>query len=119
MLELVKSRKNISEKAKLAENNLAAVRQVVKDRSYHNWARLLAELASAAPQTVLIQNLQSRGDNVMEINGLAVSFEAVNSFVGLLGRSEGISSASLVSAGQDTRFSSGLINYLIVCSLSR
>jgi Tfp pilus assembly PilM family ATPase/Tfp pilus assembly protein PilN len=118
MLELVKSRKDISEKSRLAENTLAAVRRVVESRSCHNWAKLLTDLASAMPQTVLIQNLQSKGDNIMKIDGLAVSFEAVNDFIGLLGKSKGISSVSLASAGQDTKFN-GLIDYSIVCSLSQ
>ena len=43
MLELVKSRKDISEKSRLAENTLAAVRRVVESRSCHNWAKLLAD----------------------------------------------------------------------------
>jgi Tfp pilus assembly PilM family ATPase/Tfp pilus assembly protein PilN len=117
MLKLVESRKDISEKVKLAKDNLAVVRQVVEDRSYHNWAKLLAELASAVPQTVLIQNLQGKGDNAMKIDGLAVSFEAVSNFVDLLGQSKEISSASLTSAGQNTKFGNGLIDYSIVCSL--
>jgi Tfp pilus assembly PilM family ATPase/Tfp pilus assembly protein PilN len=119
MLELAESKRNVSEKAKFTENNLATVLKVVEDRSYHNWAELLAELANIVPQTVLIKNLQGKGDNIMEINGLAVSFEAVNNFVGLLGQSKRISSASLVSASQVTKFGSRLIDYSIVCSLTQ
>ena len=119
MLGLVESKRNVNEKAELTENNLATVLKVVEDRSYHNWAKLLAELANIVPQTVLIKNLQGKGDNIMEINGLAVSFEAVNNFVGLLGQSKRISSASLISASQDTKFGSRLIDYSIVCSLTQ
>ena len=54
----------------------------------------------------------------MKIDGLAVSFEAVNDFIGLLGKSKGISSVSLASASQNTKFN-GLIDYSIVCSLSQ
>ena len=117
ILELVKSKKDIDEKVKFAENNLATVRKTVGDKSCHNWAKLLAELAGAVPQTVLIQNLQGKGDNIMKIDGLAVSYEAVSDFVGLLGQSKGISSASLASVGQNTKFGNGLIDYSIVCSL--
>ena len=119
MLGLVESKRNVNEKAELAENNLATVLKVVEDRSYHNWAKLLAELANIVPQTVLIKNLQGKGDNIMEINGLAVSFEAVNDFVGLLGKSKGMSSASVASVGQNTKFGNGLIDYSIVCSLTQ
>jgi Tfp pilus assembly protein PilN len=119
MLELVKSRKDISEKTKVAENTLAAVRRVVRDRNCHNWAGLLADMANAVPQTVLIQNLQGRDDNTMKIDGLAVSFEAVNDFIGLLGKSKGISSVSLASANRNMKFDNGLIDYSIVCSLSQ
>ena len=119
MLALVESRKGIGEKVRLAENTLVAVQRVVGDRSCHNWAKLLTDLAGAVPQTVLIQNLQGRSDNVMKIDGLAVSFEAVNDFIGLLGKSKRISSVSLASASQNTKFGSGLIDYSIVCSLSQ
>ncbi len=117
MLKLAGSERNVSKRAKLAENNLAAVLKAVEDRSYHNWGKLLTELANIVPQTVLIENLQGKGDNIMEIDGLAVSYEAVNNLVGLLGQSKRINSASLVSANQVTRFGNRLIDYSIVCSL--
>jgi Tfp pilus assembly protein PilN len=118
-LELIQSKKDIGEKSRLAENTLAAVQRVVKDRNCHNWAKLLTDLANAVPQTVLIQNLQGKGDNLMKIDGLAVSFEAVNDFIGRLGKSKGITSVSLASASRNTKFGNGLIDYSIVCSLSQ
>ena len=118
MLALVESKKDISEKSRLAENTLAAVRRVIGDRSCHNWGKLLTDLAGTVPQTVLVRNLQSKGDNIMKIDGLAVSFEAVNDFMSLLGKSKGISSISLASASQDMKLK-GLIDYSIVCSLSQ
>lgn len=119
ILELAESKKDISEKNVLVEGNLAAIQKAVEDRSYHNWAKLLAELAVAVPQTVLIQNLQGRDGDTMEIEGLAVNFEAVSSFVGVLRQNKQISSATLVSAGQNTEFGNGLIDYSIVCSLAQ
>lgn len=119
MLKLIESKRNISEKARLAENNLATARKAVEDRSCHNWAKFLAELADIAPQTVLLENLQCKDGNIMKIDGLAVSYEAVNNFVALLGQSKRMSSVSLTSAGQSAKFGNGLIYYSIVCSLTQ
>jgi Tfp pilus assembly protein PilN len=110
--------RNISRKTKLAENNLATVSKTIENKSWHNWGKLLTELADITPQTVLIKNLRTENDNTVRIDGLAVSFEAVNSFVGLLEQSSQISSASLSSAGQETKSGNGLIDYSITCSLT-
>jgi Tfp pilus assembly protein PilN len=115
--ELIKSKKDISEKASRTENGVASVQQAFEYRSYHDWAKILAELAEIVPQTVLIQSLQGKGDDIIEIQGLAVNFEAVNNFLGLLGKSREMSSASLTSVGQNTQSSNGLIDYSIECSL--
>ena len=117
--QAIESRKDINGKLSDMEKNLSAVNKAAKDRSYHNWAKLLTELVKNVPQTVLIQNLQGKGENIMEIDGLATNYDAVNSFVGLLSRNKLISEASLADAGQDTEHGSGLINYKIVCALAQ
>ena len=118
-LGLVWTKRNVDEKTRLMKSNLEAVLKVVEDNSCHNWGKLLAELANITPQTVLIKNLRGKGGNKMEIDGLAVSFEAVNNFVALLELSRQMSSVSLVSAGQAAKADSRLIDYSIVCSLAQ
>jgi Tfp pilus assembly protein PilN len=119
ILALVDSKRDISEKTKLLENNLAAVQQAVADRTWRSWAALLVELAGAVPQTILIEDLDARDDKTMKIEGLAINYEAVNSFINLLEQSRKINSVSLNSAGQSMKFGGGLIDYSIICSLAK
>lgn len=119
MLALVDSKRDINGKTKLLENNLAAIQQAVDGRTWHSWAALLVELAGAVPQTILIEGLDARDDKTMKIEGLAINYEAVNSFVNLLEQSRKISSVSLNSAGQSTKFGGGLVDYSIICSLAK
>jgi len=118
MIGLVESKRNINRKTRLAANNLASISKIIEDKSWYNWSELLTELANITPQTVLIKKLQTENDNRIKIDGFAVNFEAVNGFVGLLEQSRKISSASLISAGQDTKPGGGLIDYSIVCCLT-
>jgi Tfp pilus assembly PilM family ATPase/Tfp pilus assembly protein PilN len=115
--ELIKSKENIIDKSGRVESYLAALRQVVGKRNCYNWAKFLVELTNITPQTVMIRNLQIKNDSVMKIDGSAVNHKSLNDFVGLLGQSKEISSASLASATQDVKRNSGLINYSIVCYL--
>ncbi len=118
MFELVESKRDVNNKIKLMENNLIEISQVVKNAKWCNWGRLLSELVNVAPQTVLVRNIRGDNGNTMKIDGLAVNFEAVNSFVGLLEQSRQISSVTLASAGQGTKSGKGLVNYSIVCNLA-
>jgi Tfp pilus assembly PilM family ATPase/Tfp pilus assembly protein PilN len=117
MLTLIGSKKDINEKAKFTENTLSAVQQAIKGRNYHDWSKILTELAETVPQTVLIQNLQGKGNDMIRIEGLAVDFESVSNFVSLLDKSKEMNSASLASVGQNTKSGNGLIDYAIVCFL--
>jgi Tfp pilus assembly protein PilN len=119
MQQMIKVRKDIDGRLDVMKNNLSIVNKTVEDRSYHNWARLLAELVKAVPQTILIQNLQGRSDNVIEIEGLATNYDAVNSFVNNLSHNKMFGEATLADAGQDVKYGSGFIGYKIVCSLAK
>lgn len=117
MVGLAESEREINMKTTLAASELDAISKAVDDKRWHNWGSLLAELADVTPRTILIKNLRKDNDNTVKIDGLAVSFEAVDSFIGLLQRSGQIASASIVSAGQDTKSGNGLVDYSIACSL--
>ncbi|MGB8226769.1 MAG: pilus assembly protein PilM [Sedimentisphaerales bacterium] len=119
ILALADSKKDINGKIKLIENNLAAIQNAVDGRTWHGWAALLVELAGAVPQTILMERLDTRDDNTMKIEGLAINYEAVNSFVNLLEQNRKISSVSLNSAGQSAKYGGGLIDYSIVCFLAK
>lgn len=119
MQQIIEVRKDIDSRLGSMKNNLSAVNKAVAGRSYHNWGRLLAELVKNVPQTILIQNLQGKGGNVIEIEGLATNYGAVDSFVNNLSHSQMFGEATLADAGQDAKYGSGFVNYKIVCSLAK
>lgn len=119
MQQMIGVRKDIDSRLGIMKNNLSIVNKAVEDKSYHNWAKLLAELVKEVPQTILIQNLQGKGENVIEIEGLATNYEAVNSFMSNLSQNKMIDEATLADAGQDTKYRSGFVGYKIVCSLAK
>ncbi|MGA2915170.1 MAG: pilus assembly protein PilM [Sedimentisphaerales bacterium] len=119
IVALVESKKAIDEKISLIELNNAAIEKSINNRKYHNWAKLLVELAGAMPNTVLMENLESRDDGSMKIEGLAINYESANRFVNLLEQSRKIDTASLVSANQSAKFGGGLIDYSIMCSFAK
>jgi Tfp pilus assembly protein PilN len=119
MQQMIMVRKDIDSKLGVMKSNLSIVSKAVENRNYHNWAKLLAELVKNVPQTILIQNLEGRGENVIEIEGLAANYDAVNSFVNNLSRSKMFGEATLADAGQDVKYSTGFVGYKIVCSLAQ
>ncbi|MFA6186378.1 MAG: pilus assembly protein PilM [Phycisphaerae bacterium] len=119
MQQMIENRKDIDSRLGVMKNNLSIVNKAVEARSYHNWARLLSELARNVPQTILIQNLQGKGENVIEIEGLATNYDAVNSFMSNLSQNKMISEATLADAGQDAKYGSKFVGYKIVCSLAK
>ena len=54
------------------------------------------DLRGRAPKAVRIANLSGKGDSMMLLEGLALSYEAIHLFVNLLEQSENIDSASLL-----------------------
>ena len=80
------------------------------------WAGVLGDIRSAIPKTVRITGLLHVGGSGVSIEGLAMSYEAVQLFAETLGECEHIASASLLeSRGEETQ--EGLIRYSIGCSV--
>jgi Tfp pilus assembly protein PilN len=119
MQQMIEVRKDIDSRLGVMKSNLSIVNKAVENRSYHNWAKLLAELVKNVPQTILIQNLEGKGENVIEIEGLATNYDAVNSFVSNLSHSKMFGEATLADAGQDAKYGSRFVGYKIVCSLAQ
>jgi Tfp pilus assembly protein PilN len=119
MQQMIEVRKDVDSRLGVIKSNLSVVNKAVEDRSYHNWARLLAELIKNVPQTILIQNLEDKGKDEIEIEGLAANYDAVNNFVNNLSRSKMFGEATLADAGKDAKYGSGFIGYKIVCSLAQ
>ena len=80
-----------------------------------DWSSLLKEIRSLTPRSVCITSLLSPERSVMILEGLAVSYDAVNLFIEMLNKSEHIGSASLIETEKDNN-ASGLVRYAINCS---
>ncbi|MDD5134256.1 MAG: pilus assembly protein PilM [Phycisphaerae bacterium] len=117
--QMVKSRKNLNGKLSNMENCISAVNRLNEGKSYQNWAGLLAGLVNTVPQTVLIENLEEKGGNIMEIDGVAVNYDSISSFVNLLTQKGLVESASLKNSSRSTKYSNGMIDYKIVCYLKQ
>ena len=118
MQQMIEVRKDIDGRLDAVKNNLSIVNKAVEDKSYHNWAKLLSELARNVPQTILMQSLEGKGANVIEIEGLATNYDAVNSFMSSLSQNKMFDEATLADAGQDAKYGSKFVGYKIICSLA-
>ncbi|MHB0945648.1 MAG: pilus assembly protein PilM [Sedimentisphaerales bacterium] len=119
MQRMIEVRKDIDGRLDAVKNNLSIVNKAVENKSYHNWAKLLSELARNVPQTILMQSLEGKGENIIEIEGLATNYDAVNSFMSSLSQNKMFDEATLADAGQDAKYGSKFVGYKIICSLAK
>lgn len=82
-----------------------------------NWAGLLNDIGNRTPKNVRIAQLSHQGSAAMRLEGLTVSYEAVNLFVDMLNESSLIDSASEIET-EKLDPHSGLIMYKIECTLT-
>lgn len=117
--QMVGLRKNLNDEFNNIQNGILVMNKLTEEKGYHNWAGLLAGLVRVIPPTVLIENLEGKGDNAMEIDGVAVNYDAINSFVNLLTQEGLVRAASLKDSKQNAKYGNGMINYKIVCYLKQ
>ena len=82
------------------------------------WEPILNDIKIAAPKTVRITEIFSRENSDISLNGLALSYEAIYSFIEKLSTSKNIKSASLVGS-QNHNQPDSLVEYSINCSLAQ
>jgi Tfp pilus assembly protein PilN len=117
--QMVGLRKNLNDELNNIQNGISAANKLTEGKGYHNWAGLLVGLVNAVPNTVWIESLEENGNDVMEIDGVAVNYDAINSFVNLLAQEGLVSAASLKDSKQNAKYGNGMIDYKIVCYLKR
>jgi type IV pilus assembly protein PilM len=81
-----------------------------------NWAMLFDEIRKITPGTVRITAMSCQDGSKMLIQGLALSDEAVYSFVNLLEKSPGIASVALLETREG--YQKGIITYQLMCKLT-
>jgi len=103
-------------KVQALSNRLDSIAKISASHSDVNWVQLFTNIRDATPDSVRIVSLFCPDGQRVQIGGLALSNDAVNSFVSLLEKSPGISTVTLLeSSKQDGQ--KGFINYQISCRL--
>jgi Tfp pilus assembly protein PilN len=97
-------------------SRLDSIAQISASHNDVNWAQLLKNIRKATPIEVRINGLYCGDGARMQIEGLAMSNEAINSFVSALEKSPDIASVTLLDTSkQDTQ--KGFVTYIISCKL--
>jgi len=97
-------------------SRLDSIAQISASHNDVNWAQLLENIRKATPKEVRINGLYCGDGAKMRIEGLAMSNEAINSFVSALEKSPDIASVTLLETSkQDTQ--KGFVTYIISCKL--
>jgi Tfp pilus assembly protein PilN len=115
--QLAREQADMSSNLQRTTDNVNSIKAVFGNKVWHNWAFMLAELSKNTPPAVHIQELQANSSS-MSIEGLAVSYDAINDFVGKLGLCKFIRSAQLADTKQNIRYGGGMLDYSISCSLA-
>jgi Tfp pilus assembly protein PilN len=97
-------------------SRLDTIAQISASHNDVNWAQLFENVRKATPKEVRINGLYCGDGARMQIEGLAMSNEAINSFVSALEKSPDIASVTLLETSkQDTQ--NGFVTYRINCKL--
>ncbi|MCD4830859.1 MAG: pilus assembly protein PilM [Anaerohalosphaeraceae bacterium] len=118
MRSLLESQKTIKGQIEKTQLSLDAMEHSGKPEVFVSWAKVLAELGSNIPKNVQIQNISVENSNSMELEGIAVSYKAVNAFAKLLNECKSIDSVLLTGSNMDIN-NSGLVDYSITCEITK
>jgi Tfp pilus assembly protein PilN len=89
---------------------------VFESRKTVDWPEILKDVGRRTPKLVRITELSGKADAGINLEGLALTHEAVHTFVEMLNGSEYVESASLNHTERDNG-SEGLVRYSITCWL--
>jgi Tfp pilus assembly PilM family ATPase/Tfp pilus assembly protein PilN len=101
-----------------ADAGIDAIKTVFEDKVWYNWAFVLTELGKYTPRAVQIQKLRTQDSSEIQIEGLAVGYDAINDFVSQLSVCKVVKSVQLSDTKQNKRYGSDVIDYSISCSLA-
>ena len=97
-------------------NRLGSITQISATHNDVNWVQLFENIRNVTPASVRITSLSSPDGSRMQIEGLALSNDAINSFVSSLEKSPDIASVTLLETNKQEG-QKGFINYQISCKL--
>ncbi|MGA2071596.1 MAG: pilus assembly protein PilM [Sedimentisphaerales bacterium] len=114
--KMVEKNQHLDGKLQALSDRLGSIAKISASHSDVNWVQLFINVRNATPASVRIVSLSCPDGHRIQIEGLALSSDAVNLFVSSLEKSPGISTVMLLeSSKQDGQ--NGFINYQISCRM--
>jgi Tfp pilus assembly protein PilN len=114
--KILEKNRHLDARLQALSNRLDSIAKISASYSDVNWVQLFMHIRDATPASVRIVSLSCPDGQRIQIEGLALSNDAVDSFVNSLEKSPGISTVTLLeSSKQDGQ--KGFINYQISCRL--
>jgi Tfp pilus assembly protein PilN len=114
---LVQQNKSLEKQIKQISNQYNQLNGLFGSRRDISWPDILESIKNNTPSTICITNLFRADETIMSLEGLALSYDAVNVFINELEKSEQIDSAFLLKAVKDAKYQE-LIRYEISCALN-
>jgi len=112
---LVREQTSVNKQISAVNGELTQINDVLSSNRNTGFAGLLSDIGKGIPRNICITSLSSGAKYGMSLKGLAISNEAVYSFVDILNNSEHINSASVAEIKRDNK---GLLSYEINCVLA-
>ena len=114
--KIFEKNRHLDARLQALSDRLDSIAKISASHSDVNWVQLFTNIRNATPASVRIVSLSCPDGQRIQIEGLALSNDAVNSFVSLLEKSPGISTVTLLESSKQEG-QKGFINYQISCRL--
>ncbi len=114
--KIFEKNRHLDTRLQALSDRLDSIAKISASYSDVNWVQLFASIRDAAPNSIRIVSLSCTDGRRIQIEGLALSNDAVNLFVSSLEKSPGISTVTLLESSKQEG-QKGFINYQISCKL--
>jgi type IV pilus assembly protein PilM len=114
--KMIEKNQYLDTRLEALSGRLDSIAKISASHNDVNWIQLFANIRNAAPASVRIVSFSCPDGQKVQINGLALSDDAVNLFVSMLEKSADISTVTLLESSKQEG-QKGYINYKISCKL--
>gem|GEM_PF-2294437 len=117
--ELVSQQRQLDARIEEGSRVAQVMQELVTRHKHVDWSGLLEDIRQATPATVAISQLSAQATDQLSlvIDGYAIDYPSVRSFVDRLAQSDHVASASLVRSGVDVVYGKTHLAYQIRCVL--
>jgi Tfp pilus assembly protein PilN len=114
--KILEKNRHLDARLQALSNRLDSIAKISASNKDVNWVQLFTNIRNATPSSVRIVSFSCPDGQRILIEGLALSNDAVNSFVSSLEKSPDISTVTLLESSKQEG-QKGFINYQISCKL--